>query len=103
MTIGKINNNKNYKLIIGRHCPFEKPRYLIGAVKEAVNYDANALMIYLGAPQNARSRVALTELKIPEFKQTLIKNKIDINNVIVHGPYILNMANADVNRKDAFF
>src|SRR4051794_11804584 len=99
MTISE-NNNKNYELIIGRHCPFEKPNYLLGAVKEAVSYDANALMIYLGAPRNARNRVALTELKIPEFQQVLAKNKIDIDNVIVHGPYILNMAN--VAREDIF-
>src|SRR6185437_10551875 len=95
MTISK-KKNKNYKLTIGRHCSFEKRSdYLIGAVKEAVSYDANALMIYLGAPQNARHRVALTELKIPEFKRVLVENKIDIDNVIVHGPYVLNMANAD--------
>ncbi|CAI2161732.1 1303_t:CDS:1 [Funneliformis geosporum] len=92
--------NKEYNLIIGRHCPFEKPNYLLGAVKEAVSYDANALMIYLGAPQNTRRRFALTELKIPEFKKILTKNKIDIDNVIVHGPYVLNMANAA--REDIF-
>ena len=57
-------------------------------------------MIYLGAPQNARRRVALTELKIPEFKQVLVENKIEADNVIVHGPYVLNMAN--VAREDIF-
>jgi deoxyribonuclease-4 len=100
MTISKTNN-KNYKLIIGRHCSFEKRSgYLVGAVKEAVSYEANALMIYLGAPQNARRRVALTELKIPEFKQVLVENKIEADNVIVHGSYVLNMAN--VAREDIF-
>ncbi|CAI2181908.1 20052_t:CDS:2 [Funneliformis geosporum] len=74
--------------------------YLVGAVKEAVSYESNALMIYLGVPQNARYRVALTELKIPEFKRILVENKIDIDNVIVHGPYVLNMAN--VAREDIF-
>src|SRR3954469_7073211 len=99
MTISKTNN-KNYKLTIGRHCSFGKPNYLLGAVKEAMSYDANALMIYLGAPQNARHRAALTELKIPEFQQILVKKKIDIDNVIVHGPYVLNMAN--VAREETF-
>src|SRR5689334_11089369 len=92
-------NNKNYQLIIGRHCLFKSPNYLPGAVKEAVSYDANALMIYLGAPQNTRRR-PLTELKIPEFQQVLVENKISIDNVIVHGPYVLNMANAA--REDIF-
>ncbi|CAI2173491.1 2366_t:CDS:10 [Funneliformis geosporum] len=73
---------------------------ILGAVKEAISYESNALMIYLGAPQNARHRVALTELKIPEFKRVLVENKIDIDNVIVHGPYVLNMANAA--REDIF-
>ena len=92
-------NNKNYQLIIGRHCLFKSPNYLSGAVKEAVSYGANALMIYLGAPQNTRRR-PLTELKIPEFKQLLVENKMDIDNVIVHGPYVLNMANTA--REDIF-
>src|SRR5215216_5412010 len=92
-------NKKNYQLIIGRHCLFKSPNYLPGAVKEAANYNANALMIYLGAPQNTHRR-PLTELKISEFNQALVGNKIDIDNVIVHGPYVLNMANEA--RKDIF-
>ncbi|CAJ0761989.1 21774_t:CDS:10, partial [Entrophospora sp. SA101] len=31
----------------------KNPNYLLGAVKEAISYEANALMIYLGAPQNS--------------------------------------------------
>ncbi|KLL05353.1 MAG: endonuclease IV, partial [Mycoplasmataceae bacterium RV_VA103A] len=54
MTTSK--NSNNYKLIIGRHCPFKAPYYLPGAVQEAVSYGSNALMIYLGAPQNTRRR-----------------------------------------------
>ena len=49
-------------------------------------------MIYLGAPQNS-FRQPLNVLKIPEFKQTLKENNIDINNVIVHGSYLINLAN----------
>jgi deoxyribonuclease IV len=92
MTTNKISN-KNYKLVIGRHCLFKSPNYLPGAVKEAASYRANALMIYLGAPQNSQRR-PLTELKIAEFKEVLSDNNIDVDNVIVHGPYVLNMANA---------
>ncbi|CAG8811274.1 18276_t:CDS:2, partial [Racocetra persica] len=61
-------------------------------VQEAVRYGANALMIYLGAPQNSNRR-KLSELKIPEFHQALRENNIDINNVIVHAPYLLNLGN----------
>ncbi|CAG8833447.1 34579_t:CDS:2, partial [Racocetra persica] len=68
------------------------PNYLLGAVKESVSYGSNAVMIYLGAPQNTRRR-PLAELKIPEFRQILAENNIDIDNVIVHGPYVVNLAN----------
>src|SRR5579862_1951009 len=48
-------------------------------------------MVYLGAPQNSDRR-PVSELKVPEFKQVLVENKIDIDNVIVHGPYQVNLA-----------
>jgi len=98
MTISETNNNQ-YKLIIGRHVPVKSPHSLSGAVKEAVSYDANALMIYLGAPQNSRRR-PLAELKIDEFKMTLNEKVIDINNVVVHGPYVVNLANT--SREEIF-
>ncbi|CAH1758688.1 374_t:CDS:10 [Entrophospora sp. SA101] len=87
-SIGK----KEYNLIIGRHCLMKNPDYLPGAVKEASNYEANALMIYLGAPQNS-FRQPLNVLKVSEFKQSLKENNIDINHVVVHGSYLINLAN----------
>lgn len=68
------------------------PHYLPGAVKEAIGYGANALMIYLGAPQNSL-RQNLSILKLDEFKTLLKENNISIANVIVHGSYLLNLAN----------
>ena len=84
--------NKKYNLILGRHCLVKAPDFLLGAVQEALRYRANSLMVYSGAPQNSFRR-PLTELKITEFKKKLVANNIDINNVVVHGPYILNLAN----------
>lgn len=84
--------NKKYNLILGRHCLVKAPDFLLGAVQEALKYRANSLMVYSGAPQNSFRR-PLTELKITEFKKKLVANNIDINNVVVHGPYILNLAN----------
>ncbi|CAJ0925010.1 7378_t:CDS:2 [Entrophospora sp. SA101] len=49
-------------------------------------------MIYLGAPQNTFRR-PISELKIPEFKKVLTEKNINIDNVIVHGPYVMNLAN----------
>ena len=86
--------DKEYNLIIGRHVPVKSPHYLLGAVEEALSYGSNALMVYLGAPQNSKRR-SFNKLKkkIPEFKEILKKNNLEVNNVIVHGPYLLNLAN----------
>src|SRR5205814_9770405 len=82
-----------HKLLIGRHCLVESPHFLLGAIQEALSYEANSLMIYLGAPQNSY-RQALEKLKIPEFKKVLTQNKMSSSQVIVHGPYLVNLANA---------
>jgi len=86
-----------YHLIIGRHCLVRSPDFLPGAVQEAASYNANALMIYLGAPQNSFRR-PISELKVAEFKKALRDNNIDIDNVVVHAPYLLNLANT-TNKK----
>jgi len=84
--------SKKYNLIIGRHCLLKAPGYLPGAVEEATSYDANSLMIYLGAPQNS-FRQPLNVLKVPEFKKSLRENNISIHNIVVHGSYLINLAN----------
>jgi deoxyribonuclease IV len=83
---------KKLQLAIGRHCSLKSPEYFLGAVQETISYGANALMIYLGAPQNS-FRQPLNVLKIPEFKRKLEEKDLDINNVIVHGSYLINLAN----------
>lgn len=94
--------NKSYNLIIGRHVSVKSPHFLPGAVLESVTYGANSLMIYVGAPQNSRHRTPVAELKIPEFKEKLAENNIEIDNVIVHGPYALNLANTIDEKKFAW-
>lgn len=84
-----MNNNQ---LIIGCHVAMKAPKYLLGSLQEALSYHANAFMIYTGAPQNA-VRKPIKDLLLKEFHQELIKAKFDINNVIVHAPYIINLAN----------
>ena len=39
-------------MIIGSHCGMSGNEMMLGSVKEALSYGANALMIYTGAPQN---------------------------------------------------
>src|SRR3954447_11945666 len=103
MSEGELSEtDENYNLIIGRHCLSRVPHYLLGAAKEAVSYGANGLMVYLGAPQNS-NRPSLSALKVPEFKKILAKNNIDLRNVIVHGPYILNLANTIDEKEEEKF
>jgi deoxyribonuclease-4 len=88
-----MSSEKNkYQLIIGRHCLVRNPDFLLGAVQEALSYGANALMIYLGAPQNS-FRQPVSKLKVAEFKEFCQSHLLDINNVVVHAPYLLNLAN----------
>lgn len=65
-----------------------------GAVREALSYNANALMLYTGAPQNT-VRKPVESLLIEEGKKLLEENNIPIENIIVHAPYIVNLANPD--------
>lgn len=84
---------ENNKLIIGSHVSMKAPKYLLGALEEALSYNANAFMFYTGAPQNT-IRKPTKDLFIKDFTQQLVAKNIDINNVIVHAPYIINLANS---------
>jgi len=79
-------------LIIGSHVSFSKDSQLIGSVKEALNYGANTLMLYTGAPQNS-NRLPIADDLTQQGLELMKINNIDVNNVIVHAPYIINPAN----------
>lgn len=81
-------------MIIGSHVNMSGKEMFLGSVKEALSYEANALMIYTGAPQNTR-RKDIEELKISEAHELLKESNISLENVIVHAPYIMNLANPD--------
>ena len=79
-------------MIIGSHVSFNKNDQLIGSIKEAISYGATTFMFYTGAPQNTYR----CELDIDNVKQAykmLEDNNIDVNNLVVHAPYIINLAN----------
>lgn len=79
-------------LYIGSHVSMSAPDYLVGSIKEALTYGANALMIYTGAPQNTR-RKDIEEIKIEEAHALLKEHNIAIDKVVIHAPYIINLAN----------
>ncbi len=77
---------------IGSHVSLSGSKMFLGSVEEALSYNANALMIYTGAPQNTR-RKPIEEYKKDEALELLKENDIPTDNVIVHAPYIINLAN----------
>ena len=84
-------------LIIGSHVGYKKDSGLVGSVEEALSYDANTFMFYTGAPQNTiRSSIDLENVR--EAYKLMQDNGIDKNNVIVHAPYIINLANGDESK-----
>ena len=88
-------------LIIGSHVSFKKESGLLGSLKDALSYKANAFMFYTGAPQNTQ-RFELDIDNIKESHELMKSNNIDINNVIVHAPYIVNLANNKEESKYKF-
>lgn len=84
-------------LIIGSHVGYKKDTGLVGSVEEALSYKANTFMFYTGAPQNTiRSSIDLDNVK--KAYSIMKDNGIDKDNVIVHAPYIINLANGDENK-----
>lgn len=65
---------------------------LFGATQEAISYGSNTFMFYTGAPTNT-IRKDIIEENTRKAKELMDKNNIDLNNVICHAPYIVNLAN----------
>ncbi|GHU46959.1 putative endonuclease 4 [Bacilli bacterium] len=84
-------------ILLGSHVSMAKPDYLLGSLNTALSYGSNTFMIYTGAPQNS-IRTALSLLHIEEFKQNLKEHHIDINHLVVHAPYIVNIGTSDARR-----
>jgi deoxyribonuclease-4 len=69
-----------------------------GSVEEALSYHANTMMVYTGAPQNT-IRKSMDTMKIDEAHALMKANNIDINHLVVHAPYIINLGNPDPERR----
>ena len=82
-----------HRLLIGSHVPMTKNQgYLLGSLATTLANGANCCMIYTGAPQNTR-RVATELLNIAQFQKNCQVHRINLKHVIVHAPYIVNLAN----------
>ena len=81
-------------LYIGSHVSFTKDTQLLGSVEEALSYNANTFMFYTGAPQNS-NRSPINDFLTLEALNKIKNSDIDFSKVIVHAPYIINLANKE--------
>ena len=86
-------------LIIGSHVSFGKDRQLLGSLEEALSYGSNTFMFYTGAPQNTR-RYDIDDNITKEALSIMKDNNINYSNVIVHAPYIINLASPDDEKRN---
>nr|WP_276933267.1 deoxyribonuclease IV [Dubosiella newyorkensis] len=80
-------------MFLGSHVSMKAPNYLLGSIQEALSYDANACMIYTGPPQNSK-RVPIEKFKVDEAKRLMEEHDFSMERVIIHAPYIINLANS---------
>ncbi|HHU21035.1 MAG TPA: deoxyribonuclease IV [Acholeplasma sp.] len=84
---------------LGSHVSNKGDEMLVGSVLEAASYNANCFMVYLGAPQNSY-RKSFASFRKDEFDQLLKEHQMNIDDIIVHAPYIINMANPDPEKRE---
>ena len=86
-------------LYIGSHVGFNKNNQLLGSLDEALSYKANTFMFYTGAPQNTM-RYSIDDELTKEAYKKMKENNIDLSNIIVHAPYIINLANPEKEKHE---
>lgn len=78
------------RMLLGSHVSMKGKEMLLGSAKSAVDFGANAFMIYTGAPQNTR-RKPIEELNIEAAKPYVEAH--NLGPIVVHAPYIVNLGN----------
>lgn len=79
-------------MLIGSHVKFNSKGQLLESLNEALSYGSTTFMFYTGAPQNTiRSKISseITE----KAKEVMKEHNMKIEDIIVHAPYIINLAN----------
>ncbi len=86
-------------LKLGSHVSNNGTLMLEGSINEALSYNETCFMVYLGAPQNT-VRKFTSEMHIEEFHNIAKINNINLEDVIIHAPYIVNLARTDIEKYD---
>lgn len=77
-------------MLLGSHVSMNGKKMLAGSAEEAYKLGESTFMIYTGAPQNTR-RKPIEELNIEKGHE--IMEQHGLSNIVVHAPYIINIAN----------
>ncbi|MBN6849701.1 deoxyribonuclease IV [Staphylococcus saprophyticus] len=77
-------------MLLGSHVSMNGKEMLEGSAEEAHKFGESTFMIYTGAPQNTR-RKPIEELNIEKGHE--IMKAHGLSNIVVHAPYIINIAN----------
>ncbi len=85
-------------LLLGSHVGMSGDEMYLASVKEALSYQANAFMVYTGAPQNTL-RKKVSELNIAKAIELMESSGLSFDHVVVHAPYIINLANPDPEKR----
>ncbi|MEZ0180367.1 deoxyribonuclease IV ['Camptotheca acuminata' phytoplasma] len=86
-------------LKIGSHVSFKSPSFYLNSLKETLSFGANTFMIYSGAPQN-NQRIDIKKVFIKETLQEIEKNNLNLNDLVGHAPYIINLANPSLEKRN---
>ena len=83
---------------IGSHVSNNGLKMMIGSVEETIENNANCMMLYLGAPQNT-FRKPVKDQNAKEALTLAKEHGISRDDIIVHAPYIVNLANPDYEKR----
>lgn len=79
---------------IGSHVGNSGSLMLKGSILEALSYNANCFMVYMGAPQNTFRKPSHL-MNISDFQEIAYGHNISLDDIIVHAPYIVNLGQVD--------
>lgn len=88
-------------LLLGCHVNYNKESQVLGCLEQALSYDATTFMFYTGAPQNT-VRGKVDKEKVKQAQSKMKKEGLDYQKIVVHAPYIVNLANNKEEEKYQF-
>jgi deoxyribonuclease-4 len=81
-------------ILLGSNVSFKSPKYFYSAIEEAINNGENCFMFCFGSPQTS-IKPDVKKCFIKEGLELLKANNINMDNVIIHASYLINIANSD--------